>query len=104
VHFCNLGGCARAGGSRFLIIPSTTCDYVAPDLVAHYVEQHEYSPPTEFVTAILACPEQSSEAYVELLLPFAGIWSLDAATVRRIASDAATRRIEATSNKGGLTW
>src|SRR5262245_37215055 len=43
VHFCDLGGCARAGGSDFLIIPSITCVYVAPDLVVHYVEKHHYS-------------------------------------------------------------
>lgn len=94
-----------------MIIPSTTCVYVAPDLVVHYVEQHQYSPPTEYIAAVLTCPEQSSDAYVDLLAPFAGIWSLDADRVRRIAADAPNRRRAHTeaiaqheSNKGGFKW
>jgi hypothetical protein len=85
VHFCDLG-CKRAGGTGFIVIPSSTCVYVAPDLVGHYVEVHRYRPPDEFVAAVLTCPEQSSEAYVELLLPFAEVWRLDEHGVRAIAA------------------
>ncbi|HEY1548287.1 MAG TPA: hypothetical protein VGG28_10720 [Kofleriaceae bacterium] len=92
VHACDLGGCDRSSGQQYVIIPARTCVYVAPDLVTHYVEAHSYLPPSEFVDAVLACPEQSSEAYVELLIPFASVWNLDAATVRRLASHAPSRR------------
>jgi hypothetical protein len=102
VHFCDLGGCPRAGGSQYVIIPSATCLYVAPDLVVHYIADHRYSPPNEFVAAVLACPEQSSDAYVDLLLPFAGIWSLDADGVRRIASRRV--RTEPDPNQGNFRW
>jgi hypothetical protein len=110
-HFCDLGDCNRASGSQFVIIPSTTYLYVAPDLVVHYIEQHQYAPPTEYIDAVLRCPEQSSDAYVDLLVPFAGIWSLDAERVRRIAAGAPNRRkaraeaiAQHQSNKGGFKW
>lgn len=85
VHFCDLGGCERAGGAQHIVIPSATCVYVAPDLIKHYVEVHRYAPPAEFVTALHACPPQSSAQYVELLIPFADVWNLDERRVRAIA-------------------
>jgi hypothetical protein len=111
VHACDLGGCDRTSGTQYVIIPARTRVYVAPDLVAHYVEAHSYLPPSEFVDAVLACPEQSSDAYVELLLPFAGVWNLDEAIVRRIASRApesrkahAARLAQFEANRGHFKW
>ncbi len=107
VYVCDLGGCERAGGAQFVVIPSRSCVYVAPELVVHYVEHHRYSPPTEFVDAVVACPEQSSDAYVDLLLPFAGVWALDEQRVRRIAASRhELRRIRAEhdSATGGFRW
>ena len=111
VHFCDLGGCGRTGGAHYVIIPAATCVYVAPALVVHYVEHHRYAPPPEFVAAILACPEQSSDAYVELLTPFASTWRLDADGVRRIAATAPGRRkahaeaeAQREASKGGFKW
>lgn len=28
--------------------------YAAPELIAHYVEAHDYLPPTEFIEAVLS--------------------------------------------------
>ena len=90
-----------------LIIPSATYVYVAPDLVVHYVEAHQYAPPPEFVAAVLACPEQSSDAYVDMLVPFAAMWRLDADGVRRVASQAIAFRAKveaALKGEGGFKW
>jgi len=78
------------------VIPSQSCVYIAPDLVVHYIEAHRYAPPTEFVEAVLACPEQLSDAYVELLLPFVSSWGeyLDADRLRQRSVEAAQRRRE----------
>jgi len=105
MHACDLGGCGGAAGAQHVIIPSRDCVYIAPELIDHYVEAHAYAPPAEFVEAVLACPAQSSDAYVELLLPFAGIWRLDAAAVRRIATHARERpEREADAGTGGFRW
>src|SRR5262245_52567083 len=47
-------------GLRNLLIPTSNLLYVAPELIVHYVEDHGYRPPEEFVAAVLACPEQKS--------------------------------------------
>lgn len=111
VHFCDLGTCSGIGGAQNVIIPSTSCLYIAPELIVHYVEEHAYAPPAEFVEAVLACPEQSSEAYVALLAPLASTWGMDAATVREIAASAPEwrqRHAEAVArelaNRGNFKW
>ena len=52
-------------GTANLFIPATACVYVAPSLVAHYVDAHEYCPPAEFQEAVLKCPEMRSIAYLK---------------------------------------
>ena len=42
--------------------------YASPTLVIHYVEKHNYSPPQEFVDAVLNGPEPGSDEYEEVLL------------------------------------
>jgi len=110
-HFCDLGPCENAGSAQYVVIPAPSCFYVAPELITHYVERHQYAPPDEFVTAVLACPEQSSSAYVDLLLPFASTWRLTADDVRHIAQRAPAAReqhaaavAQAHASKGGFRW
>ncbi|MCI0702868.1 MAG: hypothetical protein L0241_17445 [Planctomycetia bacterium] len=64
----------RIGGSCNLWIPAESVVYVTPELVAHYVEVHGYQPPEEFIAAVLACPEQNSPAFHELLSRFPQWW------------------------------
>ena len=94
-----------------MIIPSTSCVYLAPELVVHYVEEHAYAPPAEFIDAVIACPEQSSEAYVALLLPFANVWQIDAAAVRQVAAGAheirrrhAEEEARILASRGNFKW
>jgi hypothetical protein len=44
--------------------------YAAPDLIYHYVVDHQYQPPTEFVNAILNSPLPNTVEYKE----FVNIW------------------------------
>jgi len=48
------GGAKRLLGSAELWIPSPdqTHIYAAPDLIIHYVDEHQYKPPAEFVLAV----------------------------------------------------
>lgn len=39
--------------------------YVAPSLITHYVDAHEYCPPADFQQAVLKCPEMKSFAYLQ---------------------------------------
>jgi hypothetical protein len=55
-------------GSHNLFIPGERCVYVAPELIVHYIEAHQYKPPEEFVGALLACPPTGSAEYQRRLL------------------------------------
>jgi hypothetical protein len=62
------------GGSRNIWIPADGVVYVAPELVLHYIEAHGYLPPADFITAVLACPEQDSDAYRAQMRLFPAWW------------------------------
>ena len=70
-HQCSLcpSGSGPFGNGE-LIIPSDTYCYVAPVLVGHYVEQHGYLPPDQFISAVMQSPPQQSAQYFSLLEPF----------------------------------
>ena len=76
VHLCSL--CEKLGlrrqGHHNLLIPTADLLYVAPELVVHYVEDHGYQPPPEFIAAVLGCPVQQSPAFMEMLHPFEYSW------------------------------
>ncbi len=72
VHFCEVCARARPGERRHaaggnLWIPAQEYVYVAPELILHYIEAHQYRPPDAFVAAVLVCPPQGSEEYMRLL-------------------------------------
>ena len=52
-------------GIANLFIPARTGVYVAPSLISHYVDAHEYCPPRDFQEAVLKCPEMKSIAYLK---------------------------------------
>jgi hypothetical protein len=51
LHLCDL--CGNAGGTGEIEVTAEDVVYIAPTLIAHYVEQHHYSPPAEFEAAAL---------------------------------------------------
>ena len=60
-HICEL--CGTAAESRNLGVPAGEVLFVAPAMVAHYVEQHGYAPPPEFIDAVLASPLPGTREY-----------------------------------------
>jgi len=55
---------------RNLFVPTRECVYIAPAMVLHYVIDHSYRPPHEFIEAIQQCPPQGSPEYLALVQPF----------------------------------
>jgi hypothetical protein len=66
-HFCEL--CPAADGMRRdscnanLYVPSEQGLYLAPKLLAHYIDQHNYVPPAAFCEALLRCPLPGTDEY-----------------------------------------
>jgi hypothetical protein len=50
-------------------VPSGDRLYFAPEMIAHYIERHEYAPPLDFVEAVLACPLPGTDGYAAAVAP-----------------------------------
>jgi hypothetical protein len=58
------GGSTIVLGASNLFVPSTSHVFVAPSMIAHYMDAHEYCPPEVFQQAVLRCPEMKSPRYL----------------------------------------
>jgi hypothetical protein len=67
-HTCEL--CDEFHDSRNFGVPAGDLLYVAPGMVAHYVERHGYSPPAEFVNAVMASPLPGTPEYQAAVAEF----------------------------------
>lgn len=54
-------------GSTNLFVPTPTCVFVAPSLVLHYIDAHDYAPPEEFKEAVELCPPMHSMPYLKMI-------------------------------------
>jgi hypothetical protein len=68
VHTCDFCGAFEAAGN--IGVPSGEILFVAPEMLAHYVEVHDYSPPAEFVAAAIAAPRPGTAEYAAAIQPF----------------------------------
>ena len=55
-------------GATNLYLPADGCVYVAPSMIAHYVDVHGYEPPAVFWEAVMNCPPMASETYKQALI------------------------------------
>jgi hypothetical protein len=60
-HTCELCDSFMAAGN--IGVPAGELLYVAPEMVAHYVEVHRYAPPAEFVAAVMSAPLPGTPKY-----------------------------------------
>jgi hypothetical protein len=68
-HSCEFCGGAHASGT--FGVPHGADLFYVPEMIAHYVEEHEYQPPADFVAAVLACPIPGTKAYAAAVERFA---------------------------------
>jgi hypothetical protein len=61
-------------GAANIFIPGKTAVYIAPSLMLHYLDSHDYAPPSEFIDALAQCPPIGCEAYYQALEPVAPAW------------------------------
>lgn len=64
-HECNLCQFEGATSSQNIFFPHNGKIYVCPKLITHYINNHFYLPPVEFIEAVLACPTQGSVEYLK---------------------------------------
>ena len=67
-HTCEL--CGRSHGVRNFGVLGDDVLFVAPEMVVHYVEEHGYCPPAEFIASVLRSPLPETEDYQLLAEPY----------------------------------
>lgn len=89
-HSCEF--CGKAHGIHNFGIPSDGLLYIAPEMIVHYIEEHGYQPPSEFVRAVFRSALPVSDEYQVETEPF---WHLHRDCVRRmIEANEGTERQE----------
>jgi hypothetical protein len=68
LHTCELCHYFKAYGN--IGVPAGDLLYVAPEMLAHYIEAHRYAPPAEFVAALLASPLPGTPEYHDAVARF----------------------------------
>lgn len=72
VYDCDFCQFEERSATGEIFVPGQGVIYVAPRLIEHYVATHWYSPPPEFVTAVLKCPASPSATYRKAFLDNGG--------------------------------
>ena len=71
-HECNICQFKGKSGIKNIFIPYNNRIYVCPELITHYINNHFYLPPGEFIEAVLNCPPQKSMEYLKKMLENGG--------------------------------
>ena len=53
MHVSTHGGKTKSLGAHVIIVTGENRNYAAPDLIFHYVAEHNYRPPDEFIDAVM---------------------------------------------------
>ena len=72
LHCCSLCSTERAAAPLELsyinlLIPGSGVVYASPAGILHYMAEHSYLPPSDFIAAVNACPDYGSEPYLVAL-------------------------------------
>jgi hypothetical protein len=76
VHQCDI--CTKRNGryeygSKNLFIPGNRFIFVCPEMIVHYIRDHQYRPPDEFCDAVDRCPDMRSMAYKNAIMANGGV-------------------------------
>src|SRR5262249_31720659 len=55
------------GSSENIFMPGINSVYIAPGGIKHYVSEHSYLPPLQFIEAVFACPQVDSPEFQKAL-------------------------------------
>ena len=58
------------GASEIRVFGGNGVIYAAPNMLYHYIKEHSYEPPKEFINAVLYGPAPTSDEYLSLLQKF----------------------------------
>lgn len=74
MHSCEFCQDNKFSSNEMRIIGSDNSIYASPYLIIHYIEQHNYLPPQEFISAVLEGPEPGTESYNSIIKMLPTTW------------------------------
>lgn len=78
------GSRIKLGSKLIFVFGSDSTAYVCPDMIFHYVLEHDYAPPEEFVRAVESGPRPGTLEFARLVHPYT-----DRFSIQSFANDAA---------------
>ena len=69
-HDCEFCGDWDCRGYSGIGVPKGDLLFIAPDMISHYVDEHEYLPPDEFIDALLKSPLPGTDEYALAVTEF----------------------------------
>ena len=63
-HRCQF--CNSATGIYTVVVPDDYVLWVAPTLVLHYIEEHNYKPDEGFIAAVENCPDPNTAEFLQI--------------------------------------
>jgi hypothetical protein len=73
-EYCSEWGVTRATGNGEIWVVKGDKLYIAPYLIIHYIEEHKYQPPAEFIDAVLNGFRPHSPGYEMRINKIMGEW------------------------------
>ena len=67
-HTCEL--CHNYDHGDDIVVPSNQVMYVAPKMILHYITEHGYLPPKQFIDAVLESPIPGTKSYNDAVAKF----------------------------------
>jgi hypothetical protein len=103
LHECELCHDFMASGN--FGVPCGELLFVAPEMLPHYVEAHDYRPPDEFVAAVMQSPLPGTEEYRAMAEPFRRLhWQLHERRNQEAIKKAARYAAKLGGDERALRW
>lgn len=67
-HTCGL--CGNVEGAGIFGIPSDKILYIAPTMILHFIEEHRYLPPRQFLDSVMDSPMPGTKDYEDAVSEF----------------------------------
>lgn len=67
VHIKRVEGKIPLGATEIRVVSSNGIVYASPNLILHYISEHKYLPPSEFIEAVMNGPLPSTSVYKSII-------------------------------------
>lgn len=74
MHFCEFCQENHSSSDEIRVVSKDGKVYASPTLLSHYIDEHNYLPPQEFIDAVVEGPEPGSKDYEQVIALMPTFW------------------------------